>query len=62
MGTELNRDLKDSGRYLTFDFWTSESAYQSFREGHRAEYQALDDRCAELTERETALGAFSRIG
>ena len=36
--TELNRDLKDSGRYLTLDFWVSKEAYEAFRANHAPEY------------------------
>jgi|SRR5215470_12388080 len=61
LGSELTRDLKTPGRYLTLDFWISEQAYRTFRERHQAEYQAIDKRCEEMTERETALGEFARI-
>jgi heme-degrading monooxygenase HmoA len=58
LGTELDRDLQRKGRYLTADYWTSQTAYESFREQRLGEYRALDKRCAELTGRETALGKF----
>jgi len=59
--TELNRDLKDSGRYLTLDFWTSKEAYESFRAKHAAEYAAIDRECEALTVEETSLGEFARV-
>ena len=59
--TELNRDLKDSGRYLTLDFWTSKEAYESFRGKHATEYAAIDQECDALTVEETPLGEFSRV-
>ena len=56
--TELNRDQKNRQRYLTLDYWESEEAYARFREQHLAEYQAIDERCEEMTEAENALGTF----
>ncbi len=58
LGTELDRDLQRKGRYLTADYWTSQTAYESSREQRLADYRALDKQCAELTRRETALGKF----
>ncbi len=58
LGTELDRDLQRKGRYLTADYWTSQTAYESFREHRLGEYRALDQQCAELTRRETVLGKF----
>ena len=58
LGTELDRDLQRKGRYLTADYWTSQAAYESFREHRLGEYRALDQQCAELTRRETVLGKF----
>lgn len=62
IATELNRDLKDSGRYLTLDLWVSKAAYDKFRADHAAEYQAIDAQCEALTEHEAKLGNFERLG
>ena len=59
--TELNRDLKDPGRYLTLDLWVSKAAYDKFRASHSAEYQAIDALCEALTEHEAELGRFERL-
>jgi heme-degrading monooxygenase HmoA len=59
--TELNRDLKDPGRYLTLDFWSSKEAYEAFRAKHAAEYAAIDRECEELTADESLLGEFLRM-
>ena len=59
--TELNRDLKDSGRYLTLDYWTTKEAYKAFRTKHAADYAAIDSECESLTAEETSLGEFSRV-
>jgi heme-degrading monooxygenase HmoA len=61
VATELNRDLKDSGRYLTLDFWKSREAYDGFHAKHAAEYAAIDRECEALTAEENLLGAFQRI-
>lgn len=59
--TELTRDLKTPGRYLTLDLWVSKQAYDTFRGAHLAEYQAIDQRCEALTEEEMELGTFERL-
>jgi heme-degrading monooxygenase HmoA len=58
---ELNRDMKDSGRYLTLDFWRSQEAYDAFRAAHAVAYAAIDRQCEVLTAEENSLGAFERI-
>lgn len=62
VGTELNRDLKDPGRYLTLDLWASKEAYERFRAEFGAEYKNMDARCEELTAHEAELGRFERLG
>ncbi len=59
--TELNRDLKDPGRYLTLDFWVSKEAYESFYLTHSVEYKEIDAQCEDLTEQEIELGKFERL-
>ncbi len=61
LGTDLNRDLKNPHRYLTLDFWTSREAYQAFRQQNLTEYEAIDERCEVLTERELEVGKFERL-
>ena len=61
IATELIHDLRDSGRYVTLDFWTSKDAYERFREENLAHYKALDERGEDMTEKETPLGIFERI-
>lgn len=60
-GTELNRDFKVARRYVTLDFWASREAYVRFRQESLARYEAIDQVCESLTERETELGAFERL-
>jgi heme-degrading monooxygenase HmoA len=59
--TELRRDVENSRRYLTLDYWSSKEVYESFRQQYREEYRKIDRRCEGLTERETALGAFEGL-
>jgi len=61
VATELNRDLKESGRYFTLDFWRSKEAYDAFRAKHASEYEAIDRECDALTAGEKLVGAFERI-
>lgn len=57
-GTTLFRDAAARGRYLTLDYWTSLSAYETFRRRYAAEFAALDRECASLNEQEIQIGAF----
>ena len=59
--TELQRDLREPGRYLTFDYWTSETAYDQFHAHFRRDYEAMDRQCEQLTESELLIGRFSLI-
>ncbi|HST13150.1 MAG TPA: antibiotic biosynthesis monooxygenase family protein [Terriglobales bacterium] len=61
VATELNRDLKDPGRYITLDFWESKQAYEVFRATHAEEYVAVDHECEELTAEENQVGSFARV-
>ena len=57
--TELVRDLKTPGRYLTLDYWTSKAAYEKFTATHVTKYKELDRECEPLTRRETRIGLFA---
>ena len=61
IGTELVRDLKADRTYLTFDFWASAEAYESFRRRYAAEYKVIDQKCAALTLKESEIGRFHRV-
>jgi quinol monooxygenase YgiN len=61
LGTRLYHDTDTEGRYMTIDMWTSEAAYSHFRETHRADYVALDDRFEPLTIYERRIGAFFTV-
>ncbi len=58
LGTELMRDSKETGVYLTIDRWRSADAFNNFKELYLSEYEQLDRILAELTESETLQGYY----
>jgi heme-degrading monooxygenase HmoA len=56
LGTELARSVSDPQVFFTLDRWSSEAAFDAFQSRHSAEYKALDEKCADLTEHEHRLG------
>jgi heme-degrading monooxygenase HmoA len=50
---ELLRDVEAAHRYVVIDRWASAAAFEEFRARWKAEYEALDARCEELTVKET---------
>jgi len=61
LGTELIRDAKADRSYVTLDLWASHAAYEEFRQRHGAEYEAIDQKCGEMTEQEREVGRFVRV-
>ena len=55
LGSEV---LRDARRFITIDRWTSREAYESFREAHRTEYEAIDGQLERLTDHEHHIGSF----
>lgn len=62
VGTKLTRDAKDASRYVTLDLWVSREAYEQFHSEYAGEYRSIDAECEGLTERETEIGRFERLG
>ena len=62
LGTELNHDVEHEGRWVTVDYWVSESAYTTFREQAFSEYERIDQQFEALTDHEARIGAFVNIG
>ncbi|MEN8145258.1 MAG: antibiotic biosynthesis monooxygenase [Gemmatimonadota bacterium] len=62
LGTTLLQDRSEPDRFLTIDRWESERFYTEFVESVRAEFDAIDARCEELTQAETLLGHFRSAG
>jgi heme-degrading monooxygenase HmoA len=56
LGTELLCDMDNPRYYITIDRWISSSAFDSFQEKFRLEYETMDARCESLTERGTRIG------
>jgi heme-degrading monooxygenase HmoA len=56
--TELHRDRSKPNRFITVDYWESESAFHTFRSRFSKEFEALDAKCEELTTLERELGRF----
>ena len=61
LGTQLLRDVADPRTYLTIDRWTSRAAWEEFRTARAAEWDELDQRGEDLTEREEEIGRFEEI-
>lgn len=61
LGTELHRDITNTTRYLTIDYWVSKKARDSFREQFAEEFAALDRQCESLTDKEFFLGEFESL-
>ena len=59
LGTQLQIDNQNTLRFLTIDRWKSLSDWQQFKKDFAAEYQAMDQDCTSLTERELFIGHFS---
>jgi heme-degrading monooxygenase HmoA len=58
LGTQLCRDAQNTRRYATVDYWTSADAYRAFRVRWRDAFEAIDERCRALTDREVCVGTF----
>lgn len=61
LGTQLLRDQADPRTYLTIDRWTSRVAWEAFRAARAADWDAIDRRGEDLTEREEELGRFEEL-
>ena len=61
LGTKLMRHAGEARRFLTLDSWASAAAYESFKNGHEAEYVEIDRECERLTESEKEIGRFESL-
>jgi len=62
LGTELLRDQARPRTYVTVDRWSSREAWETFRAARAADWEAIDERCRALTEREEEIGRFEELG
>ena len=61
LGTQLLHDTANPGRYLTLDRWRSAAAFDTFKQDHHADYDALDQGFEALAISETYMGTFERM-
>ena len=61
IGVELMRSTEKAGTYLTVDRWSSQAAFESFRERFAVEYHALDVRLEGVSKTEARIGAFDSL-
>jgi heme-degrading monooxygenase HmoA len=58
LGTELLRDEKAPGRYLTLDRWTTQEDFDAFKTVSATTYETMDRQFEGLTSQEAKLGTF----
>ncbi|MEK7262917.1 MAG: antibiotic biosynthesis monooxygenase [Bacteroidota bacterium] len=58
MRTELLRDVENSLRFVTMDYWNSIAEYEFFRREHLHEYNNIDEQSEALTQQENFIGIF----
>jgi heme-degrading monooxygenase HmoA len=61
VSTTLLKDERAPLRYLVSDRWTSIELFEEFKRTHAERYEALDERCRRLTDRETEIGRFDFV-
>lgn len=61
LDTQLLRDESTPRTYVTIDRWASRKAWEAFREERAVEWEAIDQRCRALTEREEKIGRFEEL-
>jgi heme-degrading monooxygenase HmoA len=61
IATELIHHFNDGRRYITLDFWTSQKAFDEFKERNLIKYKALDRKCEDLTDSEREIGRGVRV-
>ena len=60
-GTRIVHDLAHPERYLVTDCWEDEAAFESFRNEHSRDYEALDTYGETLTVAERFVGRFAAL-
>jgi quinol monooxygenase YgiN len=58
VSTTLMKDVRDPGRYMVADRWTSEVVYEEFKRACGEAYHALTERGARLYQQEREVGRF----
>ena len=57
--TELKQDVDHPKRYLTIDYWRSQSAFSEMKKTIGDEYSKLDKQCEAYIQSENHIGFFS---
>ena len=57
--TELKQDVEHSKRFLTIDYWQSQSAFSAMKQSLGDEYNKLDKQCEAYTLSEKHIGFFT---
>jgi len=57
--TELKQDVDNPKRFLTIDYWQSQSAFSTMKQTIGDEYNKLDKQCEAYTLFENHIGFFS---
>jgi heme-degrading monooxygenase HmoA len=57
--TELKQDVDHPKRFLTIDYWQSQSAFSAMKQNIGEEYNKLDKQCEAYTLSENHIGFFS---
>jgi heme-degrading monooxygenase HmoA len=57
--TELKQDVDHPRRFLTIDYWQSQSAFSAMKQAIGDEYNKLDKQCEAYTLSENHIGFFS---
>ena len=59
--TELKQDVENPHRFLTIDYWQSQSAFSAMKQSIGDEYNKLDKQCEVYTVAENHIGFFGTV-
>ncbi len=60
-GTTLLHDTADPLLFMVVDRWANGDSFARFHQEFRQEYEALDQKCLDLTEEENLIGNFTEL-
>lgn len=58
LGTQLIKEIKESGQYVTIDTWESQTLYEKFLAEHKTQFAEIDAVGEQFTLSETKIGWF----
>ncbi|MCH8147682.1 MAG: antibiotic biosynthesis monooxygenase [Planctomycetes bacterium] len=62
VGVELLCDPRDPRKFVTIDRWETATDYEEFSRRNAIKYREIDERCEQLTVKETHVGSFDVVG